>query len=166
MQGGGRLGGGAGWRWPSWCTYEPEEMRWLYGVPDAAQSRMVGFFLAALLALAIAATAGYSVGQGDAAGGYYSFAESLAYLALGCLAYRGRRLASLALMALYTVDPTITHLTGHMHGSPYFMDCTGLWPVDALLIWAIWMRVFYVAFRAERQAASASGPDAPAVAGS
>ena len=166
MQGEGRLGGGAGWRWPSWCKYDPEEMRWLYGVPDAAQSRRVVFFLAALAALTIAATAGYSLRQGDAAGGYCRFAESLALLALGCLAYRGRRWASLALMALYTVDPTITHLTGHMHGTTYFLDCTGLWPVDALLIWAFFMRVLYVAFRAERQAASASGPDALAVAGS
>ena len=162
MQGEGSLGR----RWPSWCKYDPEEMRWLYGVPDAAQSRSAGFFLAAVVGMGVAATAGYSLGQGDMAGGLGFFAESLAYLALGCLAYRGRRWASPALMALYTADPTITHLTGHMQGTTYFLDCTGLWPVDTLLIWAIWMRVYYVAFRAERQAASASGQDAFAVAGS
>lgn len=167
MGGESHLQGETGRRWPLWCRYDPEEMRWLYGVPDASQSRRVGFFLAATVALAAAVAAGYSLGQGDVAGGAFRVADGPAFLVLGCLAYRGKSWASLGLMALYTVEPTAAHLIGHTHGTTYLPDRFGLWPADVLLAWAMWMRVYYVAFRAERrQAASASGPDALAAAGS
>jgi hypothetical protein len=88
----------------------------------------------------------------------WGLAEGVAFIVLGTLMHRGKRWASLALMGLFMVNPVATHLIGHMQGHTYPADRVGPWPVAELLAWACWMRVFWVAYRAEqRQAAIAVG---------
>jgi hypothetical protein len=159
-----------GWRnRPLWWDIEPDDLRALYlrGGGDAAIARSIGFFLAAVAVVAetvLGIVALWRDGQ-DAAG-YERLAAALAYLVLGGLMRRGRSWAALGLMALYTIDRGIGNWTAYTEEYPYYAGHPGLWLCLGALGWAMWMRVFYVAYRLDPGSspgqAGTAGQDAPA----
>ena len=138
-------------------TFTPEEREYLRGVGDVATARKVGLFLAVLVGSGVAVLAMESLRRGHDTEAYWHLAEGTALIVLGLLMHRGERWASLVLMMLFSVDPTAMHLVGHLHGTAYPADGLGPWPLGSLLAWACWMRVYYVAYRLERRAATAGG---------
>ncbi len=145
---------------PRW-TLGPEERQWLRGTGGAAVARGMGFFSATVAGIATAAFGFESILLKQDATGYLYLAAGVAFLVLGLLVCQGKRWASLGLMALFTADQVVRNLVAYTHGSPYYVDHLGFWLVEGVLAWAVWMRVFYVAFRAEQRRVGKGEPSPP-----
>jgi hypothetical protein len=145
--------------WSFWHEFEPtwnlgpKERQWLRGTGDAALARGVGFIMAAVVGVTAAVLGFESILFKNDATGYLHLANSLAYLVMGGCVCQGKRWASLVLMVLFTLDCVSGNLTAYTHGSPHFTHHLGFWLGEGLLAWAVWMRVFYVAFRVEQRRA-------------
>jgi hypothetical protein len=142
--------------WRLYWQLTPEEKQWLRGTGNVTTARTAGLFFAVFIGGAVAALAMESLFRDHNMSAYWGLAEGMAFVVLGNLMHRGERWASLSLMALYTLDPTATHLIGHMRGYTYPAEILGLWRFGTLAAWACVMRVFWLAYRLERRAATAT----------
>jgi ABC-type amino acid transport system permease subunit len=158
-----RKANASGVDWSYWQHFEPlwtlgpQERQWLRGTGDAAVARGFGFILAAVAGVTVAALGLDSILLKQDATGYLRLAVGFAFLVLGGFVCQGKQWASLSLMALFAADQVVGNLMAYRHGSPYYADHLGFWLVEGLLACACWMRVFYVALRAEQRRA-AIGP--------
>ena len=138
--------------WSYWQHFEPrwslgaEERAWLRGTGNVAVARGFGVALATVAGIATA-TSGFAAAHGTAV--FVRLALGLAFIVLGYLVCRGKPWASLGLMALFTAYEVIRNLFAYLHGSPYYMNHLGFWLGEGVLTWALWIRVFYVAYRVE-----------------
>jgi hypothetical protein len=147
---------------PRW-TPSPEEWQWLYGTGGVGMARGSGFAVAVVGGIISIGLAGYHFDITK----FHTFVylmEGLASLGLGCLLLRGKQWASIGLMALMTselVDRYIMAYTTHAH---VYVNHLRFWWGGNLLVWAVLMRVFYVAIRAEQRwaAVATQQPEADA----
>ena len=143
--------------WRRCWQLTPEEKQWFRGTGTVTIARTAGFFLSTVAGTGIAVMAMDSLLRDHDAAAYGRLAEGMVFLLLGFLVQRGIRSASLGLMALFTVDRIIGNLIAYRHGSAYYADHPGFWLFIGLLAWATWIRVFWVAYRAERRQAAMDG---------
>lgn len=144
--------------WSYWRQCEPrwtlsrEERQWLGGTGDAAVARGFGFILAVLIGGGMVALGLNSAVLSHDPTGYLHLAVGMAFLVLGGFVIRGRRWASIGLMLLYTADRGYGNLIAYLDHSPNYRNHLVFWLCSGGLAWAAWMRVFYVAYRAEGRA--------------
>lgn len=130
----------------------PEERRWWLGKGEPGVGRRSGFFLAAVVAVGLAFLGMEAARLGGTQWATWRWLTAAAVLGLGWKVRLGDRRASIALIAIFPVVAVPGHLIAYARREPGYLEHLGFWAGSAVLAAAAWTLVFYLAYRAEKQA--------------
>jgi hypothetical protein len=148
--------------WERWKADNARQWAFLCGRTDVVQARKWGFVMAAgmaglLAALVAARLLGLTQsGLGPVSDPRVLLAAAGLFLVLGALAAKGKAWASMALMALWVSAAGLVFVILCRTPATSLKEDPWLWPwgpIQLGLATAIWMRIYYVVYRAERREA-------------